>query len=443
MSEKEPHSDSRIALFIDIENLLGGASTIGLPLDVGPILRELKVYGKVQYRKCFGDILKTLKSVGREREIDRIRIMLQSNCVNIEDVPYMTAHKNSADIRLVIDALSLAYQYKDITHFAIVASDRDYVPLFNKLNELSRTVIAIGVDKENTNPVFITSSDHLIYYEALFLSASVEKASDEEKEDVEVLLESYFELLLQAIRLLENSGRKAGSAAVLMAMRQLRSDFSPELVKLDGFKEFIDKAVERKIVEIFRPGGGADYILTKPSAARQSADENVTQAPEPGKAIQAIKEHYQQILESRLRIPWPDRTQRQTIVTALHDAYQQLIQNGSFELLSLSDTTCENLWDAEENISSSAVYKIALSLYFGRCFHCEPGYNKHNPFIVGLATGEADWERKLNEVLIRSVNMRNQGEKVAALPMSLLLFESDDDEYVQRTEEMIGEVCAS
>jgi hypothetical protein len=57
--------NARIALFIDVENLVGSASTIGLPIDVSPVLEKLKEYGRVQVRRSFGDLEKCLNSVGK------------------------------------------------------------------------------------------------------------------------------------------------------------------------------------------------------------------------------------------------------------------------------------------------------------------------------------------------------------------------------------------
>ena len=97
MGSSAAESDVRIALFVDTENLVRGASTIGLPVDIGPVLGKLKEYGKVQIRRCFGDLERNVKS-WQERE--QIRRMLHSNLMQIEDVPFITQYKNTADMRL-------------------------------------------------------------------------------------------------------------------------------------------------------------------------------------------------------------------------------------------------------------------------------------------------------------------------------------------------------
>ena len=125
MTAEAPVQYSRIALFIDIENLIGSASTIGLPINIAPVLDKLKEFGKVQVRRSFGDLDKCLRSISKEREIHETRRMLHHNLVQIEDIPYLTQSKNTADITLAVEALALAFQYPDISHFAILASDRD------------------------------------------------------------------------------------------------------------------------------------------------------------------------------------------------------------------------------------------------------------------------------------------------------------------------------
>src|ERR1700741_4321054 len=120
----------RIALFVDLENFVGFCLGIGLPIDLGPELSRLTELGKVAVRRSFGDIYKL--PIPSDKKAD-LRKMLQNNLIQHEDIPHFNAFKNTSDIRLVIDALSTAYTNEDIDMVAVVASDRDYLPLFAKL----------------------------------------------------------------------------------------------------------------------------------------------------------------------------------------------------------------------------------------------------------------------------------------------------------------------
>ena len=97
----------RIGLFIDLENFVGYCLGLGLPIDLAPELSRLTELGKVTVRHSFGDIYKLPMPNERKAEV---RKMLQNNLVQHEDIPYQNAFKNTADIRLVIDALSMAYK---------------------------------------------------------------------------------------------------------------------------------------------------------------------------------------------------------------------------------------------------------------------------------------------------------------------------------------------
>lgn len=92
-----------IALFVDVENFFGYCNALGLPIDLSPELEKLTEIGKVTIRRSFGDIQK-LPVPGEKKQ--EIRKMLQANLVLHEDIPYHNNFKNSADIRLVIEALS-------------------------------------------------------------------------------------------------------------------------------------------------------------------------------------------------------------------------------------------------------------------------------------------------------------------------------------------------
>jgi len=148
--------DLRIALFIDFENLVTRTGLAAETFDIQPTLDILLEKGKVVYRRAycdwsrFGPATKNLHEKG----------------VELIDVPPSTrAGKNGADVRLVIDALELAYLREHIDTFAIASGDSDFCPLAYKLRENDRTVIGLGV-KEATSPLFVKACDEFIYLHA-------------------------------------------------------------------------------------------------------------------------------------------------------------------------------------------------------------------------------------------------------------------------------------
>lgn len=156
----------RIALFIDFENLVTNTGITPSSFDLQPSLDRLLEKGKVIFRRAYCDWSRFREAKGR----------LHDHGVELVDVPPSTrAGKNSADMRLVIDALELCYAREHIDTFVIASGDSDFVPLASKLRENDKYVIGIGV-KKSTSPVFVKACDEFVY-----LKPESERAPKHEK----------------------------------------------------------------------------------------------------------------------------------------------------------------------------------------------------------------------------------------------------------------------
>lgn len=143
----------RIALFIDFENLVTNTGITPSSFDLQPSLDRLLEKGKVIFRRAYCDWSRFKDAKTHLHEFG----------VELVEVPPSTrAGKNSADMRLVIDALELCYAREHIDTFVIASGDSDFVPLANKLRENDKYVIGLGV-KNSTSPVFVKSCDEFIY----------------------------------------------------------------------------------------------------------------------------------------------------------------------------------------------------------------------------------------------------------------------------------------
>ena len=153
---KREHSDQRIALFIDFENLVTRTGLSAETFDLQPALDVLLEKGKVIFRRAYADWTRFAPATQR----------LHDKGVELVDVPPSTrAGKNGADVRLVIDALELCYLREHIDTFVLASGDSDFVPLANKLRENDRVVIGMAV-KEATSQLFVKSCDEFLYLRA-------------------------------------------------------------------------------------------------------------------------------------------------------------------------------------------------------------------------------------------------------------------------------------
>ena len=152
--------EERIALFLDYENLAIGARDRleGMRFDLRPVLDALAERGRVIARKAYADW----------SYWDEDRRSLTRSHVELIEIPQRmgASRKNSADIKLCVDALEMAFERDYVTTFVICTGDSDFTPLVHKLRELNKRVIGVGI-KESTSKLLPPACDEFLYYEAL------------------------------------------------------------------------------------------------------------------------------------------------------------------------------------------------------------------------------------------------------------------------------------
>jgi uncharacterized protein (TIGR00288 family) len=150
--------DATMALFLDLENLALGARDAKYPsFDVEKVLERLLLKGHIVVKKAYCDF-------DRYKEFKR---GLHEAAFELIEIPHVRqSGKNSADIRMVVDALDLCYTKQHVDTFVILSGDSDFSPLVSKLRENAKTVIGVGV-KNSTSDLFINNCDEFIYYDDL------------------------------------------------------------------------------------------------------------------------------------------------------------------------------------------------------------------------------------------------------------------------------------
>lgn len=156
MSTQPP--DATMAVFLDLENIALGARDAKYPrFDIQKILERLLLKGHIVVKKAYCDF-------DRYKEFKRD---LHEAAFELIEIPHVRqSGKNSADIRMVVDALDLCYTKGHVDTFVIISGDSDFSPLVSKLRENAKTVVGVGV-KNSTSDLFINNCDEFIYYDDL------------------------------------------------------------------------------------------------------------------------------------------------------------------------------------------------------------------------------------------------------------------------------------
>src|ERR671916_642434 len=153
-----PHPINSMALFCDFENVaLGVRDAKYAPFEIQRVLERLLLKGSIVVKKayCDWDRYKEFKGTMHEAAFELI------------EIPHVRqSGKNSADIRMVVDALDLCYTKSHMDTFVIISGDSDFSPLVSKLRENAKTVIGVGV-KNSSSDLLIANCDEFIYYDDL------------------------------------------------------------------------------------------------------------------------------------------------------------------------------------------------------------------------------------------------------------------------------------
>ena len=151
-------SNATMAVFLDLENIVLGAQEAHYPaFDIKKVVERLLLKGHIVVKKAYCDF-------DRYKDFKR---GLHEAAFELIEIPHLRqSGKNSADIRMVVDALDLCYTKGHVDTFVIISGDSDFSPLVSKLRENAKTVIGVGV-KKSSSDLFINNCDQFIYYDDL------------------------------------------------------------------------------------------------------------------------------------------------------------------------------------------------------------------------------------------------------------------------------------
>jgi uncharacterized protein (TIGR00288 family) len=244
-----------LALYIDFDNMaIGFKNKRSQKFNIRLVLNRLLEKGRIITKRAYADWdhYGTYKQELHAHGIDLIEIPKRS----------MTG-KNSADIRLVVDAIDLCHTNQHLDTFVIVSGDSDFSPLVSKLRENNKTIIGIGM-KDSTSNLLVENCDEFIFYEDI---GDEVKRSDKvmDKKGVPTTKLRGLKLLVKAINALLREGTEIlYSSLIKDTMKRMDPSFSESALGYSNFGEFLEDAQRHDVLDASRDQArGGTWVVTK------------------------------------------------------------------------------------------------------------------------------------------------------------------------------------
>jgi uncharacterized protein (TIGR00288 family) len=260
-----------MAVFCDFENVAIGVRDARYDrFEIGKVTERLLLKGSILVKKAYCDWAryKEYKAVMHEASFELI------------DIPHVRqSGKNSADIRMVVDALDLCYTKEHVDTFVIISGDSDFSPLVSKLRENDKTVIGVGV-KESSSDLLIANCDEFIYYDDLVrrqpqrkksrkksrrkrtkskTAAAAESAEPADKKQQEAwdLIVGTYEALVQE----RGETDKIWGSMIKQTLKRRKPGFSESYYGFRSFGDLLEAAEAEGVLDLERDEKSGGYII--------------------------------------------------------------------------------------------------------------------------------------------------------------------------------------
>src|SRR5690242_15690809 len=290
-----PQENVSMAVFCDFENVaLGVRDAKYEKFDIKPVLERLLLKGSIVVKKayCDWDRYKGFKDTMHEANFELI------------EIPHVRmSGKNSADIRMVVDALDLCYTKSHVNTFVIISGDSDFSPLVSKLRENAKQVIGVGV-KKSTSDLLIANCDEFIFYDDLVRESqrpAAKRAAKEQqaaarqlpgeeqrrKEELEARKSEAIETAVDTFDALVSERGDSGkiwASALKQAIKRRKPDFNEAYYGFRAFGNLLEEAQARGLLELGRDEKSGAYVYRSSGAKAGSdamAEQPVAMLPPP------------------------------------------------------------------------------------------------------------------------------------------------------------------
>lgn len=261
---------SNMAVFCDFENLALGVRDAKYPsFDIKNVLERLLLKGSIVVRKayCDWDRYKDSKAAMHEAAFELI------------EIPHVRqSGKNSADIRMVVDALDLCYTKPHVDTFVILSGDSDFSPLVTKLRENDKGVIGVGV-KNSTSDLLISACDEFIFYDDLVReeaqkrrrrparqakAAAREPSAAPKSGDDDIRRQEALDLVMETIEALQDERgeqERLWGSMVKQALKRRQPGFRESYHGFRTFAELLEEAQRRGLLVLQHDERSGGYLL--------------------------------------------------------------------------------------------------------------------------------------------------------------------------------------
>lgn len=273
-----PTENISMALFCDFENVALGVRDANYDkFDIKRVLERLLLKGSIVVKKAYCDW---------ERYKGFKATMHEANFELIEIPHVRQSGKNSADIRLVVDALDLCYTKAHVNTFVIISGDSDFSPLVSKLRENAKQVIGVGV-KQSTSDLLIANCDEFIFYDDLVregerMARKRESRQDSggnrrpqtedkgRKDDLEVRRTQAIDIAVETFEALlaeRGDSGKIWASMLKEAIKRRKPDFSESYYGFRAFGNLLEEAQSRGLLEFGRDEKSGAYVYRSSTAS--------------------------------------------------------------------------------------------------------------------------------------------------------------------------------
>jgi len=268
-----PSEIQNMALFCDFENIALGVQEANYPkFDIAKVLERLLLKGNIVVKKAYCDW---------ERYKDFKKAMHEAAFELIEIPHVRQSGKNSADIRMVVDALDLCYTKAHVDGFVIISGDSDFSPLVSKLRENNKLVIGVGVRK-STSSLLTANCDEFIFYDDLVQEQELKKRRAARKAEVpaqggkpaakpakalsgeDAKRQEATQLLVETVEALvaeRGEENKLWASMVKQALKRRRPDFNESAYGFRSFGALLECARDSGQVLVERDEKSGNYLL--------------------------------------------------------------------------------------------------------------------------------------------------------------------------------------